>query len=135
MSAVIYVDTSAVLRAVLEHGMSPELEARLTEARFVITSRLAFVESARAFLRLRAHGIPEEKLADGAREAEAFWSRCTIWELTPAVCELASQVAPLQPLRTLDALHVATYLLARRKLGDVELLTADVRLERAARAL
>lgn len=134
-AAVLYVDTSAILRAVLENGTSPELEARLAESRFLITSRIALVEAARAFLRLRTQGVPEEKLADCAREADAFWARCTIWELTPEICELAGQVAPLQSLRTLDALHLATYLLARRKLGTVDLLTADNRLEQAARSV
>jgi hypothetical protein len=33
---------------------------------------------------------------------------------------------------TLDALHVATYLLARRRLGEVDLLTADRRVADAA---
>jgi predicted nucleic acid-binding protein len=59
--------------------------------------------------------------------ADALSARCEIWELTPGVCDLAAQVAPDHPLRTLDALHVATYLLARRRLGEVDLLTADRR--------
>jgi predicted nucleic acid-binding protein len=72
-------------------------------------------------------------LADAAREIDSIWARCAIWELTPAVCDLAAQIAPQKPLRTLDALHLATYLLARRRLGsDIEMLTVDRRLEDAA---
>ncbi len=56
-------------------------------------------------------------------------------DLTPAVCALAGQVAPQRPLRTLDALHLATYLVARRRIGELELLTADERLAEAARAV
>lgn len=41
MSDVAYLDTSAVLRAVLEPGMSPELERALGSARFLIMSRLS----------------------------------------------------------------------------------------------
>jgi hypothetical protein len=52
--------------------------------------------------------------------------------LTSAVCELAAQLAPDRVLRTLDALHVATYLLARRRLGEVDLLTVDQRIANAA---
>ncbi|HUF50174.1 MAG TPA: type II toxin-antitoxin system VapC family toxin [Longimicrobiales bacterium] len=133
MSDVVYLDTSAVLRAVLERGLTPEIEQRLAEARFLITSRLSLVEAARAFSRLRASGVPDTMLADAAREVDSVWARCTVWELSPAVCELAAQVAPHQTLRTLDALHLATFLSARRTLGDaVTLLTADERLERAA---
>jgi hypothetical protein len=48
---------------------------------------------------------------------------------------MACQVAPTRPLRTLDALHLATYLLARRRIAGVELLSADQRLLEAARGV
>jgi predicted nucleic acid-binding protein len=126
---------SAVLRAVLERGLTPEVEQQLGEARFLITSRLSLVQCARAFSRLRGEGVADGIIADAAREADSIWARCTIWELSPAVCELAAHVAPHLPLRTLDALHLATFLTARRRLGGgVTLLTADERLQRAAAA-
>jgi predicted nucleic acid-binding protein len=130
---VLYVDTSAVLRAVLERGLSPNVEQRLGAARYLITSRLSLVESARALHRLRREGTSEAVLADVARELDSLWARCTVWELTLDVCELAAQAAPQLPLRTLDALHLATWLIARRRLGDIELLTTDTRLEQASR--
>jgi hypothetical protein len=52
MATAVYVDTSAVLRAVPETGTTPEVEAQMREARALITSRLALVESARAVHRL-----------------------------------------------------------------------------------
>lgn len=130
---VAYLDTSAVLRAVLERGLTPELEHAIDRARWLVTSRLSLVETARAFLRLRLQGVSEKTLADAAREADAIWARCAVWELTPVLCELASHVAPLHNLRTLDALHLATYLHVRRQLdADVALLSADRRLLAAA---
>ncbi len=135
MAGPLYLDTSAVLRAVLEGGTTPEIEERIRTADVVITSRLSLVEAARALLRLRQSGdVAEERLADASREIEALWARCDVWELTASVCEMAAQVAPLRPLRTLDALHLATYLLARRRIDDLSLLTADARLEAAARS-
>lgn len=133
MGTVLYLDTSAVLRAVLESGMSPKIEQRIAASRVLVTSRLTLVESARALLRLRNKGtLAESHLADSARDLDMLWARCDVWELTPVVCELAATVAPAKSLRTLDALHLATYLLARRRLGDVELITADKRMEEAA---
>jgi uncharacterized protein len=134
VSVILYLDTSAVLRAVLESGVSPEVEERLAAAAFLMTSRLTLVEAARALLRVRQEQrLGEAALADATRALDALWARCAIWELTPAVCELAAQVAPAHALRTLDALHLATYLSARRRLGgDVALLTTDRRLEAAA---
>lgn len=136
MPGVLYLDTSAVLRAVLESGTTPEMEQAIGAADTLITSRLSLVEAERAFIRLRASGgTSEEQLADAGRELDALWARCEIWELSARVCEVALSVAPSKPLRTLDALHLATYLLARRRISHLELLTADQRLEEAARAV
>jgi predicted nucleic acid-binding protein len=129
----LYLDTSVALRATLEQGTTPEIERRIAAAPVLVTSRLALVESARALLRVRAEsGVAESRLADSRRELDALWQRCELWELSPAVCDLASLLAPDQPLRTLDALHLATFLLARRRIEGLELLTADRRLEEAA---
>jgi predicted nucleic acid-binding protein len=133
--AALYLDTSVALRATLEQGTTPEIEQRIAAAPVLVTSRLALVESARALLRVRLQGgVPESRLADARRELDGLWSRCELWELSPAVCDLAALLAPDRVLRTLDALHLATFLLARARIEGLELLTADQRLEDAARS-
>jgi len=136
MSTCLYLDTSAVLRAIVENGTSPEVEARIAAAPALVTSRLSLVESSRALHRLRQLGrVSEAKLADAQREVSAVWARCELWELTPAVCEMARQVAPGSPLRTLDALHLATFVLARERIEGLELVTVDDRLQAALGAI
>ena len=131
--APIYLDTSAVLRAALETGTTPDLETRIRAAPVLVTSRLALVESARVLVRLRTtERVAEQRLADAEREIDAVWARCEIWELTRTVCDLARHVAPTKPLRSLDALHLATFVLARRKLEGLELVSVDSRLTDAA---
>jgi uncharacterized protein len=133
MPLALYLDSSAVLRPVLEQGLSPEIEQRLADAEVLITSRLSLVETARAFLRVRRLGERSESvLADAERAVGALWRRCEIWELSREVCELAELVAPKTPLRSLDALHLATFVLARREIEDLQLLTADDRMHGAA---
>jgi len=133
VSASVYLDTSAVLRAVLETGTTPDLETRIRAAPVLVTSRLALVESARVLVRLRTtERVSEQRLADAEREIDAVWARCEIWELTRTVCDLARHVAPTKPLRSLDALHLATFVLARRKLEGLELVSVDSRLTDAA---
>jgi len=133
LGSPLYLDTSAALRATLERGTTPEIEARITSAPVLVTSRLSLVESARAFHRLRQQGgIAEGRLADARRELDTLWNRCELWELSAAVCDLAMHVAPDRVLRTLDALHLATFLVARRRIDGLEILTADARLEEAA---
>jgi predicted nucleic acid-binding protein len=133
MTRPLYLDSSAILRPVLEQGLSPDVEARLARADILVTSRLSLVETARAFSRVRLLGEkPEGLIADAERSVRSLWRRCEIWELSREVCELAEVVAPATLLRSLDALQLATYTLARREIEDLELLTADVRLQEAA---
>jgi predicted nucleic acid-binding protein len=133
MGIPLYLDTSAVLRAVLESGTIPEVEARIQNAPALVASRLALVESSRALARLRALGSASEvQLADATRALEGIWNRCEVWEVDRAVCDLARVIAPATTLRTLDALHLATFQLARQQLEGLDLLTVDERLRAAA---
>ncbi|MBI4011429.1 MAG: type II toxin-antitoxin system VapC family toxin [Candidatus Rokubacteria bacterium] len=136
MAVGLYLDTSSILRAVLESGTSPDVEERIRAARLLITSRLSLVESARALHRLRLGGqLPESRLADAEYQIGSVWARCELWEITPTVCDTASTVAPAKPLRALDAIHLATFVLARRRIPELELLTVDERLQNAAAAV
>jgi hypothetical protein len=47
------------------------------------------------------------------------------------VCEIAHQVVPAKALRSLDALHLATFVAVREKIEDLELVTVDDRLQAA----
>lgn len=133
MTAALYLDTSVVLRATLETGTTPDVEARIATSRILVTSRLSLVESARALIRARQLRRASEKdLSIVQSELDSLWSRCEIWELTESVCALACHVAPGKPLRTLDALHLATFLTARRRIEGLELLTVDHHLKEAA---
>lgn len=130
--ALLYLDTSAVLHATLETGTSPEVEARIRSARVLVSSRLSLIESCRALLRLRALGVTsEQRLVDAERDITAVWSRCELWEITRSVCEMACTVAQTRSLRALDAIHLATFVLARRRLERLELVTVDERLRSA----
>lgn len=127
---LLYLDTSAVLRATLESGTLPEIERRIRSARVLVSSRLSLVESCRALIRLRALGVArEDRLADAERDIAAIWARCELWEITRRVCETACEVAHGRVLRALDAIHLATFVLARRELEGLELLTVDERLQ------
>jgi hypothetical protein len=104
VGSALYVDTSMALRATLERDTTLEIEARITAAPVLITSRLSLGESARALLWIGRQGrAAEEDLADTQRD--------------------------------LDALYLATFLLARRRIEGLELLTVDERLKDAASAV
>lgn len=78
MRRALYLDTSAVLRATLEAGLSPEVEARIGTAVVLVTSRLALVESARAFLRARQKLNLSEATRHGSGEGLAHSCQITM---------------------------------------------------------
>ncbi|HET7273639.1 MAG TPA: type II toxin-antitoxin system VapC family toxin [Longimicrobiaceae bacterium] len=136
MADALYLDTSAVLRALLETGTTPEVERRIREASILITSRLSRVETARALIRAeQLNEIPASGVNELRREVEELWARCEVWELSPAVCAMAERITPQPLLRTLDALHLATYVMAQREIPTLELLTEDRRLAEALESL
>lgn len=136
MAGALYLDTSAVLRVLLERGVIPELEARIRAASTLVASRLSLVETSRALHRIRRQGpFEESELAETEREIGSVWSRCQLWELSIAVCETARRIAPGSLLRILDALHLATFVLARQQIAGLELVTVDARLADAVRAI
>jgi predicted nucleic acid-binding protein len=136
LSDRFYLDSSAVLRPILERGFDPDVEALIGRAESLVTSRLSLIETARAFLKVRRLGeMSESSIADAERWVRGLWRRCEVWEMNREVCDLAETIGPKTVLRSLDAIHLATFVLGRREIADLRLLTADKRLEEAAGAL
>ena len=70
----LYLDTSAILRATLEVGASPEVERRIEKAEVLLTSRLSIVESARVLaqtLLADSKTTPAQRLTHAFRLATA----------------------------------------------------------------
>lgn len=133
MTRRLYVETSALLRALLE-GDGP-LRASLS-GEGLYTSALTFVEAARAIARARR----EDRLsAPQAREAErqlaAFERACDVIALDEEVLRRAREPLPAEPVRTLDALHLASILVLDDALGGFEVASCDDRVRRNAAAL
>jgi predicted nucleic acid-binding protein len=58
-----------------------------------------------------------------------------LWRVSPDIVERARHPFPAEPIRTLDAIHLATALAVRSAVPGVELLTLDDRIRRAAKQL
>ena len=132
----IMVDSSTILGAVLDSGLSRKVARVLATSSALLVSRLALVETSRALQ--RAHNENRITMAGLMRAqgaVEEFWARCEIWELTRAICQEARTMAPHSAFRTQDALHLATLLAVRKRLPSVKLLTADVRMAEVATSL
>jgi predicted nucleic acid-binding protein len=128
---IAYVDTSALLRIVLrEPGALDDLRAygRL------VSSELIAVESARTIDRLRIHGsLTTTEAADRMSTVSEWLEAIDLVLLRPPVLGRASEPMPV-PVGTLDAIHLATALIWRDRMGGLpELATHDSALAAAAR--
>jgi len=128
-----YVETSALLRVLLDgdEALQPEISGE-----GLVTSALTFVEASRAISRARR----ERRLdARSAREAErqlaAFERSCDVIGLDDEVLRRAREDFPVEPVRSLDALHLASVRVLDDELGGLEVATCDDRVRDNAVAL
>ena len=126
-----YLDTSALLRLVLrEPGALDDL--RSYEA--LVSSELIAVESARTIDRLRLQGALTVEEAAARLRAVTEWLDAVDLVLVRApVLRRASEPLPT-PLGTLAAIHLATALIWRERMGELPTMaTHDSALGLAAR--
>ena len=130
----LYAETSAVLRWLLGQPDGKAIRAELARARRVVSSELTIVECERALVRLVGTAGAAERAGARALLAELS-TRWTLVELDAAVRARAGQPFPIEPLRTLDALHLATALELVHVLGPLRILSTDARIAANAQAL
>jgi len=125
----VYAETSAVLRWLFAGPRGEEVRATLAGASAVFTSRLTLVEARRALIRAVCLGEMSEAQSRAlSAMLAAAARRWNIVELTGGICERSEQRFPFEPVRSLDALHLATALYLYGELGSLVVLTTDERL-------
>ena len=108
----------------------------LTRADAVVASDLTVIECDRVLIRAMTLGALSE--ADAADRRAYLTAAAAHWHLlriSPDIVERARKPFPVEPIRTLDAIHLASALAARSVLPGVELLGLDRRVRTTARQL
>jgi hypothetical protein len=121
---VIYLDSSVALAQLLAEDRTPP-ESLWRET--LVASRLLEYE---VWNRLNARGLGRSH----GEEARALIGRVALIELAPPVLGRAVEPFPV-PVRTLDALHLASIEFLRSRSQTVELASYDDRLLAVARPL
>lgn len=101
-----------------------------------VTSALTLTEAHRAILRARLHGritLEDERLL--LHGLQAFGRRCSIVAVSEEVLIRAGRPFPAEPVRTLDAIHLATLELLHEPPQLVTVITRDTRVAASAKAL
>jgi len=121
---IVYLDSSAVLARLFAEDRAPP-ESLWSEP--LVSSRLLAYECA---IRLNARDVP----LSVREHARALLDRVGFTDQSAEVLARALEPFP-QPVRTLDALHLATLDYLRRQGDEVALATYDARLIAAATAM
>jgi uncharacterized protein len=133
-SSIRYIESSALLAALLERDAGAMADLRKLGVR--VTSALTFAEASRAVIRARVTGrITQAEERQALRALRTFERRCAVVAVTSDVLSRSGRPFPIEPIRTLDAVHLAT----AETLGEVPqlmtLVTRDARVRANGRAL
>lgn len=124
----LYAETSAVLRWLFDEPQGAEIDALLRRADKVMCSRLTLIEVRRVVRRMVATGQLDEASAADAFDAFALAvARWGVLDLSREVTDRAEDRFPIEPVRTLDAIHLASALSLRHAVADLRLLSTDQR--------
>lgn len=132
----IYAESSAVLAWLLGEAAGSRVREVLRRAEFVFASDLVLIECDRVLIRAVTLGEIDEATAVSRRAhlnaAAAHWH---IYRLSLDIVERARRAFPVEPVRTLDAIHLASALVVHSTIPSVELLSLDDRIRRAGEQL
>jgi len=132
----LYAESSAVLAWLLDEASGREVRQLLVAAPAVVASDLTLIECDRVLLRAAALGeLTEAEAADRRAHLTMAASHWHVLRIGPEIVERTRQPFPGEPIRTLDAIHLASVLVARSAVAGVELLSLDDRIRKAARRL
>ena len=132
----LYAETSAIVAWLLDEERGDRARAELAAADVVHTSDLTLIECDRAFRRavvagrvtagesLRLHTIVDT--------ASAHW---TLHGMDAEIVHRSRRTFPCEPIRALDAIHLATALAVRNLSPEVQVLSFDERIRDNAASL
>lgn len=129
----LYAESSAILAWLLDEASGRGVRELLAAAEAVVASDLTLIECDRVLLRAAALGeLTEAETADRRAHLTMAASHWHVLRIGPDIVERARQPFPGEPIRTLDAIHLASALVARSAVPGLELLSLDDRIRKAA---
>ena len=125
-----------MLAWLLDEGLGAEVRRLLAAQDLVVASDLTLIECDRVLLRAAVVGGLSEGEAAGRRahlaEVSSHWQ---ILRISPEIVDRARRPFPGEPIRALDAIHLASALVACSAVPGLKLLSLDERVRRAGRAV
>jgi predicted nucleic acid-binding protein len=127
-----YAESSAVLSWLMDEPAAASVRAVLADAEIIVASDLTLIECDRVLLRARLLGeLSEVEAADRRAHLTVAASHWQVLRIGAEVVARAREPFPGDPIRTLDAIHLASALLARSAIAGLQLLSVDSRIRTA----
>jgi len=132
----VYAESSAVLAWLLGEETGHSVREVLRHAELVMASDLTLIECDRVLIRAVTIGeIDEAAAADRRAHLNAAAGHWHLWRVSSDIVERARRPFPTEPIRTLDAIHLASALAVRSAVPGVELLSLDDRIRQTGKQL
>jgi len=132
----VYAESSAVLAWLLGEETGHSVREVLRHAELVMASDLTLIECDRVLIRAVTIGeIDEAAAADRRAHLNAAAGHWHLWRVSSDIVERARRPFPTEPIRTLEAIHLASALAVRSAVPGVELLSLDDRIRRGGKQL
>ena len=132
----LYAESSAVLAWLLGEAAGSQVRELLAKADLVIASDLTLIECEEVLIRAVALGeIAEAEAADRRARLNAAAAQWSLLRIGGEIVDRARRPFPEEPVRTLDAIHLASALVARSAIAGLEILSLDDRIRGAAHRL
>lgn len=134
--ANVYAESSAILAWLMGEDGGDEIRFRLQAAELVLTSDLALVECERVLHRGQERGVFSlarvAQTRDALNQVAEHW---TIFTIDHQVVDRARRPFPREPLRTPDAIHLSTALIARSLVTELAMVALAKPIRRNAVSL
>jgi predicted nucleic acid-binding protein len=125
-----------VLCWLLDEPGAAEVRGALASAALVVSASLTSIECERVLIRAVTLGLlPEAAAAERRAVLTRAMDHWVVFELDAAIVDRARRPFPAEPIRTLDAIHLATATLARSLVPELALLSLDRRVRSSARQM
>ena len=125
----LYAESSAVLAWLLDEPAGVFVRKTLAETATVLASDLTLIECDRVIHRATALGeLTEAEAADRRAHLATAATHWHVLRIGPEIVHRARQPFPGDPIRTLDAIHLASVLVARSAVAGLQLLSLDDRI-------
>jgi predicted nucleic acid-binding protein len=132
----VYAESSAVLAWLLGEQHGDAVRGVLGLADAVMTSDLTLVECDRVIIRATTlEELSEAEAADRRAHLAAAAAHWHVLRLGADVVDRARRPFPGEPVRALDAMHLASALAARSVAARLDLLSLDRRIRASAQRL